>query len=54
MGVFQYIYIAIVILGLMISSYQHDKPKEGKHNVWHSIIATSISLCILYFGGFFN
>lgn len=50
----QIIYIIIVIIGLMIASYNHGKPKTGKYNLWDNIIAIALHIGLLYWGGFFN
>ena len=41
-------------LGALSEAYMHGKPKTGKHNIFTHIIATSISLWILWAGGFFK
>ena len=50
----QIIYLCLVFVGLLVASNQHGKPKEGKHSVWISLIATSITMACLYYGGFFD
>ena len=50
----QITYIVLVLISLMINSYQHGKPKEGKHNVFVYLISLGISASILYWGGFFD
>lgn len=50
----QIIWIILIVAGLMLESYRHGKPKEGKHNVWATLFATLIGATLLYFGGFFD
>jgi len=50
----QIIVIALVIIGLMINSYMHGKPKVGTYSVWQYIFFTAINFSLLYWGGFFN
>ena len=50
----QITYIILLLIGLMISSYQHGKPKEGKHNLFIDLFSYFISVLILYWGGFFD
>lgn len=50
----QIILISMWSLNLLLTSYQHGKPKTGTHNIFTTIIATIIEGSILYFGGFFN
>ena len=50
----QIIYLSLVFAGMLIAANQHGKPKEGKHNIWYSLIAQTIIMLCLYYGGFFN
>lgn len=50
----QLIYLTLALIGLMIASYQHGKPKEGDHDVTVTIVSTLLLAILLYFGGFFN
>ncbi len=54
MGTPQIIYIFLMILNLMISSYQHGKPKEGKYNIWATIVSCVLSVWLMIAGGFFR
>lgn len=44
----------MVFLGLGISIEKHGKPKEGKENVWVTIIALLIQYFLLYKAGLFD
>ena len=46
--------LAMLFLSLGISLSEHGKPKTGNNNFWVSLIANSITIAILYWGGFFN
>ena len=48
--------VMILLLGWNIIDEfrKHGTPKEGFHNFWTTLIATVISVLILWFGGFFG
>lgn len=48
------ILICLCAIGLICSAYCHGKPKVGKNNFWIILIAYSLQLFILWWGGFFN
>ena len=50
----QIIYLLIIFIGLLIASNEHGKDKKGKHNFWTTLIAASLVLYLLYWGGFFD
>jgi len=50
----QIVYIAITMLGLGVSLAQHGNPKKGKESFTVSLAANSITIGILYWGGFFG
>lgn len=50
----QFIYLALIFLGLGLALARHGQPQTGKHNFWHSAIGVTIVLYTLYSGGFFN
>lgn len=50
----QIIVLSLMFISLMLSSYQHGKPKVGNHNVLISILNVVLHLCLLYAGGFFD
>lgn len=54
MGIWQIIYLAMMMLSLGVSLAEHGKPKEGRHSFWISFISLAIQITILYFGGFFS
>lgn len=48
--------IAILVLllsGLLISAYEHGKPKKGKVNFWNSLISAIFWFVILRWAGLF-
>ena len=49
----QLVYLALTITGVIYSTLQHGKPRTNE-NVWTVLIATAISLVLLYCGGFFR
>lgn len=50
----QITWLVLVFIGLLISANQDGKPKTGKYSFLGSLISITISLSILYWGGFFN
>ena len=50
----QITYLILLAIGLMVSSYEHGKPKKGEHNIFWSLLSYIIGFWILYEGGFFN
>jgi len=51
----QIIMLSIVLLNLLISAHLHGKPKKEKnYNFFVNLIAYSIQLGIMYWGGFFD
>lgn len=48
------IYLAICLIGLLISANGHGRPKEGVESFWHTAIGCSITISLLYWGGFFE
>jgi hypothetical protein len=50
----QIIILVLLAMGLGISLVQSGKPKTGTHSFWVQAISTTITLAILYWGGFFN
>jgi hypothetical protein len=53
LGLPQIIYLAITILGLGYQIANHGKPRSNE-NAIAALIATAISLALLYWGGFFS
>lgn len=54
MGIWQIIYVGILMLSLGINMAQHGKTEVKKHNFWYSFVACVIQLGILWAGGFFG
>lgn len=54
MTIYAIIYLVLVGLNLLAGAYLHGKPKKDKYNFFTTVLAYSISLALLYFGGFFN
>lgn len=52
--VYVIIFIALGFIGLGISIEKHGKPKEGKENVWVTILALAIQYFLLYKAGLFD
>lgn len=48
------IYLAIVFLGLCFTISNHGKPKTGEHDAGAFLLASAITLGLLYWGGFFS
>lgn len=54
MGIWQIIYLALLMMGLGIHLAKDGQPKEGKYSFWTALISLGIQIALLYFGGFFN
>ena len=50
----QITFVTLVVFSLGITLEQHGKPKTGNESFWTSLIATTLTLWLLYMGGFFN
>lgn len=50
----QFTYLALITFSLGITAQQHGKPKTGNYSIWISLISASLSLFLLYMGGFFK
>jgi hypothetical protein len=50
----QIILLCMYFVSSCVSWYDHGKPRVGKNNAWHGMIAIAINLFLLYAGGFFN
>jgi hypothetical protein len=46
--------VTLTVFSLGITLGQHGKPKTGNESFWTSLIATTLTLWLLYEGGFFN
>lgn len=54
MGTPQIIMLVLISVQLLLTANLHGKTKTGKHNFWSTLISNSITLTILYLGGFFS
>lgn len=54
MGIWQVIWIGLMMLSLGIVLSQHGRPRTGKYSFWTSLISFGIEFAILYYGGFFG
>ncbi len=50
----QYMYVAVVFVGLGFVLAKHGEPKEGKYSFWNTLIADGLVLWLLIAGGFFR
>jgi hypothetical protein len=50
----QIITLVLIFVNLLLMANFHGKEKEGKHNFWTSLAAQSITVLILYWGGYFD
>jgi len=51
---YQIIYLAILVLGTILSATKHGQMRKKPVNIYLIIIAKVIALFLLYKGGFFN
>jgi hypothetical protein len=54
MGTPQIILLTLLGIQLLLVSFLHGKPREGRHNLFMSLIDTAILIWILSAGGFFG
>lgn len=50
----QIIYLILALISLMINANKHGKVNDKPSNVWFTIVAFSIQISLLYWGGFFD
>lgn len=50
----QITWIALSCIGLGVTLQQHNQPKTGDNNFFHSLIASLIVAGLLWAGGFFG
>ena len=50
----QWTIVILVFGGLLLSAYQHGKPKEGTHNFWVDFFALALVMIFYYFAGTFS
>lgn len=53
-GLWQIVYLGLMILGIGITLAKHGEPKEGNYNVIVTIISVAIEIAIVAAGGFFS
>ena len=53
-GIPQFIYLILSIIGLGVELSKDGKPKEGNHSFWISLFATAVVYSLLFYGGFFT
>ncbi len=49
----QLTFLLLILVGLLIAANQHGKERKPT-DFWTTLIATSLEISILYWGGFFN
>jgi len=54
MGIWQVIWLGLMMLSLGINLAHHGRPKTGKDNFWYALVGFGIHFVILYYGGFFR
>ena len=54
MGIWEIIYLTLLMMSLGIYLAKHGEPKTGKYSFWSALISTTIQIVILYLGGFFS
>lgn len=54
MDIPQILIIISYSVNLLLYAHDHGKPKEGYTNFWVGLIGTSISMGLLWWGGFFK
>lgn len=51
----QIIYLSLVMISLLYTSYRHGESREDeKYNIFQSLIGTFVILSLLILGGFFK
>ena len=53
-GIWQIIYVGLILIGIGISAGKHGEPRTDKWSVWTTLISAAIEITILAFGGFFG
>ena len=54
MGAPQIILIVLISIRLLANAYMHGKPRDGKYNMFASLVDAGLLIWILIAGGFFN
>lgn len=50
----QIIYIALILINIYFAGLYHDKPKEGNHDAFITILRMILMTSLLFWGGFFD
>ena len=53
-GIWQIVYICLMVFSVGATMAKHGEPKEGNHNVIVTLIAAAIEIAIVAAGGFFS
>lgn len=53
-GVWQIVYICLIVFAVGATMAKHGEPKEGNHNAIITLISVAIEIAILAAGGFFS
>lgn len=53
MGWPQYVYLALLCVGVGMACAKHGEPKTGKHDGWTTLISAGLLIALLWSGGFF-
>jgi hypothetical protein len=54
MGIPQVIFVIMATMDITIDLCRHGLQKQGKYNVWGSLIFYAGVVVLLYYGGFFG
>lgn len=54
MGIWQIIYIALLMMGLGIHLAKDGQRREGHYSFGTALFSLAIQIVLLYLGGFFN
>lgn len=53
-GIWQIVYICLMVFAVGAAMAKHGEPKEGNHNVIATLIGAAIEIAIVAAGGFFS
>ena len=54
LGAPQLIYLALAFMDIGVETVKHGEPKDGIHNFWATVMARTLMIGLLYWGGFFS
>ena len=54
MGAPEIIFLSFALFNLLYAAHKHGQPRDGKWNVWATLIAAAIEIGLLWWGGFFK